>query len=80
MGLDLSTFEKIGKREQRAPCKVGDALATLKPADRKVVDEGIRHESEAVRRGARIWLEQQTGAKVSTAAIGSHRNGTCTCA
>ena len=79
MPLDLSTFESIGKREQRAPCKIGEALEKLKPSDRKVVNEGIRHENETIRRGARLWLEQQTGAKISTAAIASHRGRGCTC-
>lgn len=76
---DLSTFEAIGRREQRPPCKVGAALGALKPTDRKVVDDGLRHESKTIRRGARLWLEQQTGAKISTSALGSHRGRSCTC-
>lgn len=77
--LDLSEFEALGQRSRREPCKVGLALAELKPADRRKVDAAIRSESPKIRRGALRWLVARGLKMVSAPSIASHRQGTCSC-
>lgn len=78
MPLDLATLEALGARDQREPCQVAEVLATLKPADARVINEGLRHASTKIRRGALAWLAER-GHRVNGSALGHHRHGTCKC-
>ena len=81
-GQDALTekFLKLGARDQKQPCPIGSLLKSLKPAERTSVDQALRSDNDALRRGARAWMEQEHGLKVNNSTLGSHRNDTCTCA
>jgi hypothetical protein len=72
-------FLKLGARDQRQPCRIGSILEGLKPTERREVDQALRSDNKALRRGASAWLEQQHGVKFNTAALSSHRGNNCTC-
>lgn len=75
----LESLAQLGKREQRKPCKIGEAVSGLTAAERRVILQALDSDDEDVRRGGLRWLVQERNIEISTAALGSHRRGRCSC-
>lgn len=75
----LSEFKTLGRRDQRRPCKVAEALKNVPDKERKRVLAALEHSDDEIRRGVKLWLAERDIAPPSVAALGHHRSKACRC-
>ena len=76
----LAEFERLGRRDQRKPCKVAVAVESLSAKEREVVLQAIVSDLDDVRRGALAWLRAEPrNIELTTGSISAHKTGRCKC-
>lgn len=77
--LTLAEFKQLGKRNQRKPCGVVEALEAVPEKDRPRVLAAVESDDEDIRRGVTRWLEQRNIVPPTPTAATNHRRKRCGC-
>jgi len=76
---DLAEFKQLGRRQQRKPCTVAEAVARIPSEHQARVLAALEHDDEDIRRGAKRWMENRKVEPPNATALAHHRRKTCAC-